>query len=206
MGKRKEQKEEPLNLVPIMNLVTILIPVLLVAIKSVELSIIDTTLPPINTNASVPDQNDENKPLELKLRVSNKGIWICGADDYIDVTDPKCEAEGFRKPDVSCGGGLCKSTSDYDWKSLKSQLKSVKNAVKDKKNEGCESVTFEPTSNVRYETLVKMMDVSREDKDVTEQLTDCVTGVVKKDEEGLAIEDYQQLFPKVVMSAVQSQK
>ena len=41
---RREMKEEALNLVPIMNLVTILIPFLLTALKSVELAIIETKL------------------------------------------------------------------------------------------------------------------------------------------------------------------
>jgi biopolymer transport protein ExbD len=45
-GKRGEQAEE-LDLVPIMNLVTILIPFLLMASSFVSLAVIDSTLPAI---------------------------------------------------------------------------------------------------------------------------------------------------------------
>jgi biopolymer transport protein ExbD len=205
VGKRKEQKEEPLNLVPIMNLVTILIPVLLVAIKSVELSIIDTTLPPINTNASAPAEDDPNPPLNLRLRVTNKGIWICGADEYIGVSDKDCKAGAERKADVSCkGGGVCKSTKSYDWPGLKDKLKTIKDEADKTEREGRENVTFEPTTNVRYETLIKMMDVSREDLDVQ-------VDVLKEDgtpklQDGKPVKEFRQLFPSVVMSAVQTQE
>ena len=50
MSKREMPEPEPLNLVPIMNLVTILIPVLLMAIKSLGLAVIDTSLPAISTS------------------------------------------------------------------------------------------------------------------------------------------------------------
>jgi biopolymer transport protein ExbD len=202
VGKRKAQKDEPLNLVPIMNLVTILIPVLLVAIKSVELSIIDTTLPPINTNASTPPADDPNPPLNLRLRVTNKGVWVCGADEYIDVNDPQCKCD--RNPDITCKGAVCKDTKSYDWAGLKQKLITIKDEVDKTAREGRENVTFEPTTNVRYETLIKMMDVSREDQDNQ-------VDVVDKDGnpkllDGKTVKEFRKLFPNVVMSAVQTQQ
>ena len=48
MSKRKRNEEaEELNLVPIMNLVTILIPFLLMAAQFISLAVIDSTLPAI---------------------------------------------------------------------------------------------------------------------------------------------------------------
>ena len=44
--KRRTEPSQELNLVPIMNLVTILIPVLLMAAQFVSLAVIDSTLEP----------------------------------------------------------------------------------------------------------------------------------------------------------------
>jgi biopolymer transport protein ExbD len=203
VAKRKSQKPEELNLVPIMNLVTILIPVLLVAIKSVELTIIDTTLPPISSNAPAPDQEDPNPPLNLKLRVTNKGIWICGADKYIDVLDPQCECK--RNPNITCEGGLCKDTKSYKWDELKNNLLMIKEGAEKDNREGRENVIFEPATNVRYETLIRMMDVSREDPTQEVVVKDKNDNTVKS-ESGQDVTEFRRLFPNVVMSAVQTQQ
>ena len=61
MGKKRLAKAEELNLVPIMNLVTILIPFLLLSVQFVSLAVIDSTLPAIGPPAP-PSEVDEESP------------------------------------------------------------------------------------------------------------------------------------------------
>ena len=46
--KRKKEKVPELDLVPIMNLVTILIPFLIMAAEFIQLAVIDSSAPPIS--------------------------------------------------------------------------------------------------------------------------------------------------------------
>ena len=64
-GKRGEDAED-LDLVPIMNLVTILIPFLLMASSFVSLAAIDSTLPAIGQPPEVTEE-DEDPPLNLSI-------------------------------------------------------------------------------------------------------------------------------------------
>jgi hypothetical protein len=94
---------EPLNLVPIMNLVTILIPVLLMAIKSLELAVIDTSLPAISTSVSAPPDNIPDKPpLQLKMAVTNQGIRILGANEYLYPGQAKTDNADEEKGKPEC--------------------------------------------------------------------------------------------------------
>ena len=164
--KRKEVKQEPLNLVPIMNLVTILIPVLLVAIKSVELSVIDTTLPAINTTPNTQTEVDENPPLNLSLGVTNKGLRIIGADNYIHPQGPPPAGEGgVRPPDIMCKSrSVCQGVDDYNWSDLKEKLTMIKKSAQ-KDDRDSDNVILVPEGSIRYEVLIRAMDVSRENKD-----------------------------------------
>ena len=78
-------KEEALNLVPIMNLVTILIPFLLTALKSVELAIIETKLPAISQGGPPPDDVPDKPPLSLTLALTGTGVRILAKPDYLGL-------------------------------------------------------------------------------------------------------------------------
>jgi hypothetical protein len=154
---------EPLNLVPIMNLVTILIPVLLMAIKSLELAVIDTSLPAISPGGAPPPEVQEKPPLQLKLAVTNQGIRILGANEYLYPGQVKTENadEESGKPDVECKSkGRCKSLDDYNWTDLSQKLTQIKKAARDDDRDS-NSVVLISDSNIRYEILVKLMDITR---------------------------------------------
>ena len=68
--KRRTQETEELNLVPIMNLVTILIPFLIMAAQFVQLAVIDSTLPAIR-----PSLRSERWRREPSLRCSVLRRW-----------------------------------------------------------------------------------------------------------------------------------
>ena len=82
--KRKAIEDPDLNLTPIMNLVTILIPFLIMAAQFVQLSVIDSTLPAIAPPTKVePPKPDEKPPLQLSLALKGDGIVVLGADRII---------------------------------------------------------------------------------------------------------------------------
>jgi hypothetical protein len=183
VSKRELPDEEPLNLVPIMNLVTILIPVLLMAIKSLELAVIDTTLPaigPPTESAEVP----ENPPLALKLAVTNMGLRILGANKYLYPEGAPVAAEGEKTPPtVPCkSNSTCRGIDDYDWADLGQKLYMIKQeAQKDERDS--DNIVLIPEGNLRYEILVRVMDVSRNNPSA-------------KDSEGTPF----KLFPNVVLA------
>jgi biopolymer transport protein ExbD len=163
-AERKSVKEESLNLVPIMNLVTILIPVLLMAIKSVEIAVIDTTLPAIGAPSSKPPDVPTKPPLNLSLGILKNGIQIIGANEFLYPNGAPPVSEGVKSPPtIPCkSGGSCRNVDDYDWDDLNKKLVSIKKMAKDEDRDS-ENVILVPDSTIRYEILVKTMDTSRED-------------------------------------------
>ena len=162
---RKAEKEEPLNLVPIMNLVTILIPFLLTALKSVELAIIETKLPAISQGGPPPDDVPEKPPLSLTLALTTNGIRILSTPDYLGLGETAAAEGGAILPTVPCkSGGACKNLEDYNWEDLNKKLVQIKDEAK---NDGTntDTVILLPDKDLRYEILVKAMDVSRKNFD-----------------------------------------
>jgi len=168
VSKREMPEEEPLNLVPIMNLVTILIPVLLMAIKSMELAVIDTTLPAIGSPSESTEDVPDKKPLELKLAITYKGIKILGADPYLYPGGRPAAAEGeAAPPDVACGSNdRCRGMEDYKWSDLADKLTKIKKGAKDDDRDS-ENVVLIPEANIKYEILVKAMDITRKNGDTS---------------------------------------
>jgi len=157
--KRRSDPEQELNLVPIMNLVTILIPFLLMAAEFVHLSVIDSTLPAIGPPQPV-DEVPEKPPLTLSLAITGRGITVLGADAVLHPEGAPEVAEGEeRPPTVPCKSGhTCTGVDDYDWPELVRILGLIKDEYPDDEN-----VILVPDSHVPYELLVKTMDSSRED-------------------------------------------
>lgn len=160
--KRHAEQPEELNLVPIMNLVTILIPFLLMAAEFVTLGVIDSTLPAIGPPQPVEEQPDK-PPLNLSLAITADGVTVLGADAVLNpgaAPTPPVEGE-VRPPTVPCtSGGRCTGLDDYDWKELTRILSLIKDEYPDDEN-----VILVPDQRLKYEVLVKTMDASREDID-----------------------------------------
>jgi biopolymer transport protein ExbD len=193
LAERKKQKEESLNLVPIMNLVTILIPVLLVAIKSVEIAVIDTTLPAIGAPSAPTDDVPKNPPLALSVGIMRNGLRIIGADDYLFPGGaPPAAAEGGRPPTVPCKSGTtCKGISDYNWSELNKKLVDIKKRAQDDDRDS-ENVILVPSSTIRYELIVCAMDASRTACGAyTNADNPCLCTDIQKD---------NRLFPNVVIA------
>jgi len=79
MAKRKKKgiddKVEDLNLVPIMNLVVCLIPMVLVGTALVKLGVIPVNAPNFGTGKSQ-EQEEDNKPLNLTIGLGKDAIYL----------------------------------------------------------------------------------------------------------------------------------
>jgi biopolymer transport protein ExbD len=158
--KRRIGADQDINLIPIMNLVTILIPFLLMAAEFVQLAVIDSTLPAIGPPQAIEEEPDK-PPLNLSLAVTEMGITVLGADAVLNPEGAAPPAEGEeRPPTVPCtSGGECNGLDDYEWAELTRILGLIKDEYPDDEN-----VILVPDSRVQYEILVKTMDSSREDR------------------------------------------
>ncbi len=159
--KRRAMQEQELDLIPIMNLVTILIPFLIMAAQFVNLAVIDSTLPAIGPPQPV-EEEPEKPPLNLSLAITDEGVTVLGADAVLHPDGAPEVAEGEeRPPTVACAsGGTCTGVDDYDWKELQRVLGLIKDEYPDDEN-----VILVPDNALRYEVIVKAMDVSRTDPD-----------------------------------------
>ena len=160
--QRRQAASQPLDLIPIMNLVTILIPFLLMAAQFVHLAVIDSTLPAIGPPQPVEEQEKPDKPpLQLSLGVTAEGVRINGADHVLFPDGAPTVAEGEDKPPtVPCtSGGVCTGVEDYDWSELTRLLSKIKDEYPDDEN-----VIFVPDNKIRYEILISAMDATREDR------------------------------------------
>ncbi|MED5374480.1 MAG: biopolymer transporter ExbD [Myxococcota bacterium] len=178
---RREHQEEPLDLVPIMNLVTILIPFLLMSAQFVSLAVIDSTLPAIGPPQETQEEPDDEPPLMLSVAVTDQGFTILGDNGVVtgEAEEGGEEAaEGEPEPTVPCTERPCTSVESYDYEELTRMLGLIKDEYPDDQN-----VILVPESRVHYEVIVRTMDASRNDPKT-------------KGEDG----SYRELFPFVVIA------
>lgn len=149
-SKRGEDTED-LNLVPIMNLVTILIPFLLMASSFVSLAVIDSTLPAIGPPTESQEEEDKEK-LNLSIQITDEGYQILGAQAVLESSG---DGPGFPVP---CKRPGCPTADSYDTEELTRLLNQIKDRYEDEEN-----VILVPGSTVPYEVLVYTMDAARED-------------------------------------------
>ncbi len=151
--KRRQLEEQGLDLVPIMNLVTILIPFLLMSAQFVNLAVIDSMLPAIVESEPVEEKPDEEK-LDLKVMINDKGFTVAGADKIL----PEEAGENGRV--VPCHEDGCPTPESYDVASLTDRLALIKDQHEDEEN-----VVLVPDSSVSYEVIIRTMDATRDDQD-----------------------------------------
>ena len=177
MAKRREEKEEPLNLVPIMNLVTILIPALLIAVKAITLTMIETKLPAIGPPAATSTEDKQEKPLSLQLIIGTKGITLNKPSlefAFEGEVPPEYKAEN-PPPLFPCDGGTCFNVCDedkkqkemscfnYDFPALTKKLISIKQkAIRENRfDETSANIVLAPEKDIPYIVLIHTMDAAR---------------------------------------------
>lgn len=154
-GQREEEEESELDLVPIMNLVLILIPLLLLSVVFLEITVINVTMP--QKSIGPPNQSGE-PPKRLQLMVSKEGFWLIKGDQAMPPI-PKCAGQGGQNVTI------CLSSPDatelverYDWLELYNTLMKLKSEAQWNDHEQIEIVAG---SDIPFGVLVKAMDVSR---------------------------------------------
>lgn len=158
MGKKRLEEAPDLNLVPIMNLVTILIPFLLMAAQFVSMAVIDSTLPAIGPPVPQEEKPETDKPpLQLSIVLTGEGITVAGADAVLKPEGAAGEGEE-QGPTVPCKESGCPAVESYDWEEMVRLLNLIKDQYPDDEN-----VILVPESNIPYEVLVAAMDNTRED-------------------------------------------
>ena len=115
-AKRKKFKDPDLDLVPIMNLVTILIPFLIMAAEFIQLAVIDSSAPPIGKPPPETDQQEE--PFQLIVMIMDNGLYIKGSGPvmqlvYGDAAGAGGDDEGELEPTYRCtdGQAMCSPSS-----------------------------------------------------------------------------------------------
>lgn len=165
-GKKRGEESEELNLVPIMNLVTILIPFLLMAAQFVSYAVIDSTLPAIGPPVPV-EEEPEEKPLNLSVMVTTEGFTLSG--EHPELKNEGGGDEGEEKnttiecltPGCSYESGSGEGPAEtYDIGELRALLGRIKDDKPEERN-----VILVPDHDVPYEVLVMTMDATREDPD-----------------------------------------
>ena len=179
MAKKRLGQAEELNLVPIMNLVTILIPFLLMAAQFISLAVIDSTLPAIGPPQPQEQQQDEDPPLSLSVLITDEGFTVKGngIDDIVGASDEEGEEAG---PTIPCTIQGCPTPEAYNTAELTRMLNEIKDL---EGNEEEENVILVPEPKVPYEVLVMTMDATRNDPE-------------RKGADGKS----RQLFPFVVIA------
>jgi len=136
-----------LNLLPVMNLVTILIPLLLMGAQMMNLVVVDTTLPAI-CSVGCSDSDPTDEPFNLSVLVSADGLTLQGVD------------RGLEEPRIPCTDGHCRSLESYDFAALTRRLTLIKEAHPRK-----EHLILVPDERVSYEVIIGVMDAARETSD-----------------------------------------
>lgn len=171
-GKRADTGNTELDLVPIMNMVTILIPFLLLSVQFVTLAVIDSTLPAMGPpDESKEEKKDEEEKLDLTVAITGTGYTVLGRGGKI-----LGDEEG--KAAIPCKIEDCPSVDAYDVASLTEDLTKIKEEFPEEQN-----VILLPENSVPYEVLIATMDATRSNPN-------------KKDSAGKSLD----LFPFVVIA------
>jgi biopolymer transport protein TolR len=141
----RQLKASAPDLVPIMNLVTILIPFLLLSVTFANLAVVDSTLPAISP-IPAPDSNEEN--LRMMVAITDQGFVVRGNSALLE-SEPESEVAGqvLRRD----GDGV------YPFDTLTDLMVRVKAAHPDETR-----VVLIPEDVVDYDTIVGAMDATRD--------------------------------------------
>lgn|GEM_PF-184605 len=188
----KKNREEGLDITPIMGLMVTLIPLLLSSAEFVKLGAIEMQLPKAGKSISaVQDQAPADKPLKLGLGllITNKGIYIQN-----ELTNSKAEAweDSNSHPD-SDKPQIARQGSEYDYKALIKALVDIKekatrayittytgqepdpvslykllvqtqdlDVTQAVHYKDYESIKIVAQENIHFQTIINVMDASRE--------------------------------------------
>lgn len=202
-GRKKKgvnTKIDDLNLVPIMNMMVVLIPVVLVGTSLVKIGVVDVSS---KFGKGKPQQTEEKeKPLGLTVALGEKGFTVTatGSDiagllgeqsDGTSISIPKEKAVvPVTQPDDSKKD---EEVFDYAYRDLYNKLIKIKKAHK---KERMVTITASPT--IAFKHIVATMDVMRDRLDDDEYGDNTAFRDAGRKDEGKAEE--RALFDQVVFA------
>lgn len=151
MPRRAAVEERNLDLVPIMNLVSILIPFLLLGVSYVEYAVVETELPAICGVGCGDTQVPEKPDLNIVLHVQSDGVLIKGADEVLGT---EREGGGVFVP---CTTERCVVDDSYDYQEITRLLTLVKEDYPH-----IEDLVLVPENRVPYKSMIGVMDAARD--------------------------------------------
>lgn len=163
MARKKKKFENDitdLDLVPIMNMVVCLIPMILWGASLVKLGVVNINAPKFGMGAA-PDEelNDENKPLNLTIAVSVDGFRLSatGADlnSALGMAPAVVDPSAVEGQPVA-GPFIPKKGDQYDYTDLYNKMVAIKTRFPE---ETIVNLTAEPT--LPYKHLITVMDAVR---------------------------------------------
>ncbi|MFT7621869.1 MAG: biopolymer transport protein ExbD [Myxococcota bacterium] len=137
---RKAQEEAPeLNLIPVMNLMVVLIPMLLLGAAFFHISVIPTSI------ASDGSGGDPSLKVTMKLDITPAGLFLSGHSG-----DPTINALTLQAQFPITDGNI-------DLKGLQDRLESIKAA-----HPASDTLVLTPFEDMPYQVLIQIVDVVRE--------------------------------------------
>lgn len=183
-SRRRSSGEEELelNLLPFMNLMTLLIPFLLASVQFVTLAVIDSSLPAIGApDPSKQKDEDEKPPLNLTIGVTDEGFTVAGSaavlgcekgggdKDDTCTTVPKRTDSNYCAETQCAGDPSCQpDAACHDFEELHKIIAQVKDfdgdgdGVPDYEDE--QNVIIAPNAEIAYSVIVGVMDATRDFK------------------------------------------
>lgn len=144
--KRRTVEGGELTLIPIMNLVTLLIPFLLMSAQFVSYAMIESTLPAICSGAGCDDEDAAEVGVRLLVQRTSYRLETTSSG----ITELDAGLQIPCKP-TSCEGAI---------PTLREHLLRLKDA-----HPSLRHIVLVPDSDVPYEDLILAMDATREDPD-----------------------------------------
>lgn len=181
-GKRKLAEDtSDLNLVPIMNLVVCLIPMVLFGMSLIKVGVVNVTAPGFSPGLEVPGE----PPLDLTVAVADDGFRVAARGANV--------GELLGQPDASVT--IPKQGTAYDYVGLYNALVTIK-----ERHPGESVVKLSAERHTPYKYLVGAMDVMRVRlaEDRYDDVDRFRNAAVKYEDEQVAL-----LWPDVVFAVVQ---
>jgi len=146
---RRHHKEvsTELNLNPMLDMMTVLIPLLLANAQFARIGEIELNLPPATSGvAALPKETQ--RTLDLVISITDQGIYISSALSAREKLPN-------RKPTIAV-----RADGEYDYQALSRQLYEVKQKAGNNFADP-ESIVIQAEPKVRYQILVSVMDAAR---------------------------------------------
>jgi len=207
---------EDINLIPIMNLVLCLIPLVLFKTQLVKIGMVNVSAPKVGPSSAKPQEEDKDKkPLGLTVALSKEGFLLKATGADLSTLLGKGDASGVKIPMKSetyaTKSGDEEKVSTYDYIDLYKNLLQLRNMYEDDK---LLTLTAEPELEFKY--LIRTMDIVRYQfqdsvkmdsiKDLSEAANNSKYKKIEEEgegEEAAATSTYKPLWDQVTFAIVQ---